>query len=115
MVGGVRQARLILASALAVLVVVQGGCATAPSIYQPETACAGLPAPRDAWDRILRSQKARIEFKKRHPCPATGQSAGSCPGWVIDHILPLKRGGHDLPCNMQWQTVNAAKAKDRTE
>ena len=37
------------------------------------------------------------------------------PGYVIDHIDPLKRGGADIPSNMQWQTVEAAKAKDRVE
>ncbi len=25
-------------------------------------------------------------------------------GYVIDHIIPLKRGGCDCPVNMQWQT-----------
>jgi hypothetical protein len=34
---------------------------------------------------------------------------------VIDHIKPLKRGGADAPYNMQWQTREAAKAKDRWE
>lgn len=32
-----------------------------------------------------------------------------------DHIKPLKRGGADDPSNMQWQTVEDAKAKDRWE
>ena len=34
-------------------------------------------------------------------------------GYVVDHIVPLKRGGRDEPGNMQWQTV--AEAKARTE
>jgi len=37
------------------------------------------------------------------------------PGHVVDHIIPLKRGGLDEPNNMQWQTVTDAKAKDRVE
>jgi hypothetical protein len=37
---------------------------------------------------------------------------GACPGYVIDHVIALKRGGADAPSNMQWQTVRAAKAKD---
>jgi len=36
-------------------------------------------------------------------------------GYVIDHVRPLKRGGSDSPSNMQWQTKEAAKAKDKTE
>ena len=34
---------------------------------------------------------------------------------VVDHIIPLKRGGADAPSNMQWQTKADAKAKDRWE
>jgi hypothetical protein len=34
---------------------------------------------------------------------------------VIDHIVPLKRGGADSASNMQWQTKEAAKAKDKWE
>jgi hypothetical protein len=34
---------------------------------------------------------------------------------VIDHIVPLKRGGSDVPWNMQWQTTADGKAKDRVE
>jgi hypothetical protein len=37
------------------------------------------------------------------------------PGYVVDHIIPLKRGGADAPWNMQWQTIAAGKAKDATE
>jgi hypothetical protein len=37
------------------------------------------------------------------------------PGYVVDHIVPLACGGADSPSNMQWQTVAAAKAKDKVE
>jgi hypothetical protein len=36
-------------------------------------------------------------------------------GYVIDHVIALKRGGADTAENMQWQTVEEAKAKDRWE
>ena len=74
-----------------------------------------LDVPRDSHGRIARSPHAKYEFKKLHPCPATGLSSGACPGYVIDHVIPLKRGGADNPDNMQWQTSEAAKIKDRTE
>lgn len=65
--------------------------------------------------RIHRSAAAKNEFKREHPCPSTGRSSGSCPGYVIDHVNPLACGGADAPSNMQWQTTAAGKAKDKTE
>jgi hypothetical protein len=70
---------------------------------------------RDSHGKIQRSSSARAEFRRQHPCPATGRGTGACPGYVIDHIQPLKRGGADSPSNMQWQNTTAAKAKDRIE
>jgi hypothetical protein len=72
-------------------------------------------AKRDAHGKIARSPKARHEFGKSHPCPSTGKIGGSCPGHVIDHVVPLKRGGADSPANMQWQASDQAKQKDRWE
>lgn len=72
-------------------------------------------AQRDAHGRIVRSEAARDEFMREHPCPSTGRTSGPCPGYVVDHIRALKHGGADTPSNMQWQTVEAAKAKDKIE
>jgi hypothetical protein len=47
------------------------------------------------------------------PVPRDGRTTGACPGYVIDHVVPLKRGRADAPSNMQWQTTGEAKAKDR--
>jgi hypothetical protein len=52
---------------------------------------------------------------KSYPCPSTGRTSGACPGYVVDHVQALKHGGRDEPSNMQWQTVEAAKAKDKWE
>lgn len=70
---------------------------------------------RDANGRIHRSTAARNAFRRANPCPATHHITGPCPGYVIDHIVPLKRGGPDEPNNMQWQTIADAKAKDKVE
>ncbi len=70
---------------------------------------------RDASGKIARSPHARTEFKKADPCPSTGRTHGTCHGYVIDHVMPLKRGGADRPSNMQWQTKAAAKEKDKWE
>jgi hypothetical protein len=72
-------------------------------------------ARRDAHGKIVRSGQAKDDFKKQHPCPSTGKTSGVCPGYVIDHVTALKRGGADSPSNMQWQTTAVAKAKDKTE
>ena len=70
---------------------------------------------RDSHGRIKRSESAKNAFKYSHPCPANGHQAGSCPGYVIDHIVALACGGADSPENMQWQTVAEGKAKDAWE
>lgn len=70
---------------------------------------------RDANGRIHRSSTARYEFRRDNPCPATGETRGACPGYVIDHINPLACGGEDDPANMQWQSRQAATEKDRWE
>ncbi len=80
----------------------------------------GSPRPQNnstisKSNKIKRSQKAKADFLRGNPCPATGKISRSCPGYIIDHIVPLKRGGADSPHNMQWQTVKEAKEKDKRE
>lgn len=70
---------------------------------------------RDSRGHIKRSSAAKREFEHDHPCPSTGKRSGGCPGYVIDHVKALKRGGSDTPSNMQWQTKADAKAKDKIE
>lgn len=76
-------------------------------------AAAGVP--RDSAGRAKRDPHQRAAFMKSNPCPSTGKRSGACPGYVVDHVQPLKRGGPDRPSNMQWQTKEAARQKDRTE
>jgi hypothetical protein len=58
---------------------------------------------------------ARGEFQKARPCPANGNATGPYPGYVVDHVVPLKRGRTDSPENMQWQSKAEAVEKDRRE
>lgn len=62
-----------------------------------------------------RSTAAKRAFQRAVPCPSTGAHRGSCPGYVIDHVVPLCAGGADAPSNMQYQTISDGRAKDRVE
>jgi len=68
-----------------------------------------LGVARDKNGRIKRSEAAKMRFMRQ-----TGYPHGR-KGYVVDHIVPLSKGGADDPSNMQWQTREEAKAKDRTE
>ncbi len=83
----------------------------ATSICLLLAACATPPPPTQA----RRSQAAVAAFKRANPCPANGTTAGACPGYVVDHIAPLACGGPDTPANMQWQTIQEGKNKDKWE
>lgn len=89
------------------------------SIYARRTAAVslalliGLAGTR--VDASPRSYEAKAEFKRQHHCPVTDSPKGRCPGYIIDHVKPLACGGADAPENMQWQTVEDAKAKDKWE
>lgn len=37
------------------------------------------------------------------------------PGWIVDHVIPLARGGKDSSDNMIWQRAEDARCKDRFE
>ena len=70
---------------------------------------------RDKYGHIARSRTELARFKRMHPCPSTGLPYGACPGYVIDHRVPLACGGPDAVRNMQYQTIADGKAKDRWE
>lgn len=83
--------------------------------HAPRSTAACVSCTRNSRGRIKRSESAKHQFEKQHSCPSTGKSSGACPGYVVDHVQALKHGGRDEPSNMQWQTVQDAKAKDHVE
>src|SRR5262245_57372473 len=66
-------------------------------------------AQRSSNGKIKRSASARADFMR-----SSGYPKGR-KGYVVDDIIPLECGGPDVPSNMQWQTVQEAKIKDRSE
>lgn len=79
-------------------------------------AVSTAPGSASAATEVHRSSAARTAFKKANPCPATvPHKKNTCPGFVIDHVVPLACGGADSAVNMQWQSVAEAKAKDKWE
>jgi hypothetical protein len=76
---------------------------------QKMPAPGALPTTRNSNGTIKRSAAAKEQFERE-----TGYPHGR-PGYVVDHIKPLACGGADAPSNMQWQTIEEGKAKDKTE
>lgn len=64
---------------------------------------------------ITRCKSTVRAFKEQHPCPSTGKSYGACPGYVVDHVIALKRGGLDVTQNLQWMDTVSAREKDKWE
>ena len=87
------------------------GLLTLASIH---TAIACEPL-RDDSGRIVRSAWSRAQFRAAVPCPSTGQTTGACPGFVVDHVIPLCACGPDYAHNQQWQTKADAREKDKLE
>lgn len=57
---------------------------------------------RYASGRIKRNTAMLDEFAKVFPCPETGEPVTSCPGWALDHVLPVALGFCDRQDNIQW-------------
>lgn len=62
-----------------------------------------------------RSRAVRAEFMRQAPCPSTGATRGACPGYQVDHRTPLCIGGADRVDNLQWLSVEAHRAKTRSD
>jgi len=75
---------------------------------------------RTSTGQIYRDSSVVYSFRKVWKCPSTKQTTGACPGWSVDHIVPLVSGGCDAVWNMQWlpNEIKSSKGtlpKDRWE
>lgn len=82
------------------------------------SALAALPAPgtpeapkdarycgepkRHANGKIKRDPRVLREFVAVFPCPTTLKRSTSCPGFALDHTIPLASGGCDSAANLTW-------------
>ena len=66
---------------------------------------------RDTDGKTLRSSQVIAAFKRQWACPSTGKHSGACPGWAIDHVIPLDCGALDVVWNMQWLPNEIKSAK----
>lgn len=108
---------IVRACILFVVLALQGAWAGGPF---DETRYCTVTPHRDADGSISRRADVLRAFRGHHPCPATGQKRGACPGWNIDHVIPLACGGCDAVSNLQWLRVEIKrcagdKCKDRWE
>lgn len=91
----------------------------ASSAIADDSRYCGTPV-RDSGGYIVRSTNELNKFKKIHPCPSTGLKTGACPGWQINHTIPLACGGCDVVNNMDWmptdmKTCAGSHCRDRYE
>jgi hypothetical protein len=83
-----------------------------PPHMRPAPTCSNCV--RDIGGSISHNPAPVRKFRATHPCPANGSLRGSCPGFVVDHVKSLAKGGLDAADNMRWRTV-AAVTKERAK
>ena len=92
----------IFAVFVAIVSVSIASLATAQTLDPKVDVRVGQSVIRTPAGVIKRSTAVIAAFQKLHPCPSTGAHIGACPGWAVDHVIPLACGGVDAVYNMQW-------------
>lgn len=73
------------------------------------TNTANTVVANDTIEEIKTGSAAKSEFMKKSGFPM------GRPGYILDYIVPLDKGGCDCVPNMQWITIEAAKAQGKLE
>lgn len=71
--------------------------------------------PRTKAGNIKRSTTEVRHFKAHNPCPSTGKTTGSCPGYQVEHTQPLCACGPDKESNMTWMATAEHKIKTKAD
>jgi hypothetical protein len=62
---------------------------------------------RELHERAAKTQRAKDEFRKTHPCPEAGSTSGACPGFEIACVDPDP--GNPARCfdssNLEWRPI----------
>ncbi len=86
-----------------------------PADKLTETRYCGPPV-RDANGLIVRSSSVITAYKKIHVCPSTGLYGNlPCPGWALNHPIPLACGGCDAVSNLMYMRNDVKKEVDKYE
>lgn len=88
--------------AIVLLLSAQGAFAGQLDNHFVDVRYCGYPVKRDADGRIARRADVLRAFRSIHPCPSTGSKRGECPGWAMNHTIPLACGGCDSVSNLSW-------------
>jgi len=80
-------------------------CSTTSNTHHSSVYC--VTCARDDNGHIQRDMAAKKAFMEQSGYP-NGRA-----GYVVDHIIPLYKGGKDTTENMQWLTVEQHREKHR--
>lgn len=94
------------------LIALQFSLSLLPATIETRYCFAMSEVPRASDGSIRRSSWVRENFRREHPCPVSGLREGPCPGWAVDHVIPLVCGGCDVVSNMQWLPVSIKSGSD---
>lgn len=83
----------------AVLLAALTCCSIASAHYSLEYEACSKEGPGYSQSR---SAKVLRAFVRDNPCPVTGEASTSCPGYRLEHIVPLCLGGKDEVSNIAW-------------
>lgn len=60
------------------------------------------PPPASTPEITALNASTRAAFQRTFKCPSTQLATGTCPGWVMDWVIPIWAGGCYALINMQW-------------
>lgn len=104
--------RIVVALVMLAASALPPGCAPASADAVDTRYCGIENIKRDADGRIARSSAVTRAFRSVYPCPSTGSTSGACPGWQMNHTIPLACGGCDALSNLDWMPVTIKTCAD---